>query len=180
MGDTIDSINLAEETKRIGNVQEQLEKFAEFSKKAEGTNIYPNTLLCTDYLNHFNEIIMLLEMVPDMPDMLEECKEWQPASYKQHFKEVVFSDSALAIEAYDAVPECYKIPFENTIAQMDYLVLKALEHCSNDVENADMEKLSRHVNVTLDALKQFIEIASAIIHGSNKTMGQSQIDEVIG
>lgn len=180
MGNTVSAINFADEAERIGKVQDQLEKFAEFSKRAEDTNIYPNTLLCTDYLNHFNEIIMLLEMVPDMPDMLEECKAWQPTSYKQHFKEVVFSDSALAIEAYDAVPDCYKIPFENTIAQMDYLVLKALEHCSKDIENNDTEKLSRHIAVTLDALKQFIEVASAIIHGSSKTMEQSQIDEVIG
>jgi hypothetical protein len=180
LGEAIGAINLADEVERIEQVQKGFEKFAEFSKKAEGTNIYPNTLLCTDYLNHFNEIIMLLEMVPDMPDMLEECKEWKPTSYKQHFKEVVFSDSELAIEAYDAVPDCYKIPFENTIAQMDYLVLKALEHCSKDIEDDDMIKLSRHITVTLDALKQFIEVASSIIHGSDKTMEQSQIDEVIG
>ncbi|MDP3655070.1 MAG: hypothetical protein Q8R67_25705, partial [Rhodoferax sp.] len=29
-------------------------------------NINPRTGLATDYLNHFNEAIMLLEMVPDM------------------------------------------------------------------------------------------------------------------
>src|SRR3546814_1723486 len=33
-----------------------------------GKNINQNTLLATDYLNHFNEIIMLLEMLPSMPE----------------------------------------------------------------------------------------------------------------
>jgi hypothetical protein len=45
-----------------------------------GTNINAQTLLATDYLNHFNEIAMLLEMVPDMNDMLDEAKAWQPKS----------------------------------------------------------------------------------------------------
>ena len=49
--------------------------FTEWQQKVEGTNISSTTLLATDYLNHFNEIVMLLEMVPDMPDMIEDCKE---------------------------------------------------------------------------------------------------------
>ncbi|MCP4394242.1 MAG: hypothetical protein GY804_08280 [Alphaproteobacteria bacterium] len=163
----------------MGNSQEPFKSFTEFSTKVEGTNIHSNTLLCTDYLNHFNEIIMLIEMVPDMPDLLEDCKEWRPKSYKQHFKDIVFSDSALAIEAYDAVPECFKRPFENTIRQMDYLVLKAMEHCEKDIAQDDMETLRRHVDVALNALKQFIEIASSIIHGSEKVMEQEQIDEML-
>ncbi len=44
--------------------------------RLEGTNINPNTFLATDYLNHFNEMVMFLEMIPDMPDMLEEAKAW--------------------------------------------------------------------------------------------------------
>lgn len=49
-------------------------------EKAAGSNLDPKTLLATDYLNHFNEIVMLLEMIPDMPDILEDAKEWQPKS----------------------------------------------------------------------------------------------------
>ncbi len=49
------------------------------------TNVNDDTYLATDYLNHFNEIVMLLEMIPDMPDILEDAKEWRPKSYDQHF-----------------------------------------------------------------------------------------------
>ena len=35
-------------------------------------NINPRTGLATDYLNHFNEAVMLLEMVPDMPECAED------------------------------------------------------------------------------------------------------------
>ena len=51
----------------------------------QGKNIHQDTLLATDYLNHFNEIVMLLELVADMPDCLEDALEWQPKSYEDHF-----------------------------------------------------------------------------------------------
>ena len=43
-------------------------------------NINPRTGLATDYLNHFNEAIMLLEMIPDMPDCAEDFLTWRPLS----------------------------------------------------------------------------------------------------
>src|SRR3546814_7715400 len=52
-----------------------------------GKNINQNTLLATDYLNHFNEIIMLLEMVPSMPECYRDAVEWRPKSYAQHFRD---------------------------------------------------------------------------------------------
>ena len=44
-------------------------------------NINPRTGLATDYLNHFNEAIMLLEMIPDMPECAEDFLTWTPLSY---------------------------------------------------------------------------------------------------
>src|SRR5579863_2087796 len=64
-------------------------------------NINPRTGLATDYLNHFNEAIMLLEMVPDMPECAEDFLNWQPLSYAEHFTASNFKGKALAIEAYD-------------------------------------------------------------------------------
>ena len=49
-------------------------EFLALQQRVKGSNIDETTLLATDYLNHFNEIVMLLEMVPDMPEMLEEVK----------------------------------------------------------------------------------------------------------
>ena len=40
--------------------------------RLRAANINPHTGLATDYLNHFNEAVMLLEMVPDMPECAED------------------------------------------------------------------------------------------------------------
>ena len=64
-------------------------------------NINPRTGLATDYLNHFNEAIMLLEMIPDMPECAEDFLTWRPLSYAEHFTASNFKARDLAIEAYE-------------------------------------------------------------------------------
>ena len=66
------------------------------------TNINASTGLATDYLNHFNEAIMLLEMLPSCPECIEDFLAWKPLSYRQHFAASHFKDRALAIEGYEA------------------------------------------------------------------------------
>ena len=53
-------------------------------------NINPRTGLATDYLNHFNEAIMLLEMIPDMPECAEDFLTWHPLSYRRAFHGLQF------------------------------------------------------------------------------------------
>lgn len=65
-------------------------------------NINPATGLATDYLNHFNEAIMLLEMLSNCPDCLDGFLSWRPMSYREHFEASRFKGRALAIAAYDA------------------------------------------------------------------------------
>jgi hypothetical protein len=155
------------------------ETYLEYKKRAEGTNISTQTLLATDYLNHFNEIVMLLEMIPDMPDMLEECKFWEPKGYQDHFRDSGFSDKELAIAAYDHVPEQYKVPFEATIDQLNTITLKAIELMDADISNDQPDILTMRVRATTEAIKKLIEVASAIIHGSTSVMHQGEIDTLI-
>ena len=65
-------------------------------------NINPATGLATDYLNHFNEAIMLLEMMSACPDCLGDFLDWRPMSYREHFEASRFKGRELAIEAYEA------------------------------------------------------------------------------
>src|ERR1700685_4855120 len=63
-------------------------------------NINPRTGLATDYLNHFNEAVMLLEMIPDMPGCAEDFLGWRPRTHRGHFLVSHFNARALAIQAY--------------------------------------------------------------------------------
>ena len=48
-------------------------------------NINPKTGLASDYLNHFNEAIMLLDLLPTTPECIVELIGWEPLSYEEHF-----------------------------------------------------------------------------------------------
>src|SRR6516225_7897250 len=48
------------------------------SAELRAANINPRTGLATDYLNHFNQAVMLLDMIPDMPECAEDFLQWQP------------------------------------------------------------------------------------------------------
>lgn len=71
-----------------------------FSALLEGVNVNSNTFLATDFLNNFNELIMMIAMLPDQPDLLEEIEEWQPLEYVEHFAHTGFPDRQLAIAGW--------------------------------------------------------------------------------
>ena len=64
-------------------------------------NINPATGLATDYLNHFNEAIMLLEMLESCPECAEDFRAWRPMSYREHFAQPQYKHRAIAIDAYE-------------------------------------------------------------------------------
>jgi hypothetical protein len=83
------------------------------AEELRAANINPRTGLATDYLNHFNEAVMLLEMIPDMPECAEDFLAWRPLSYAEHFTASNFKARDLAIEAYNAADVGIRANFDN-------------------------------------------------------------------
>ena len=81
-------------------------------------NINPRTGLATDYLNHFNEAIMLLEMIPDVPECAEDFLDWRPLSYREHFTASNFKARELAISAYDSADAGIRTEFDKLTGAM--------------------------------------------------------------
>jgi hypothetical protein len=67
-------------------------------------NINPVTRLATGYLNHFNEPIVLLEMLPGVPDFAADILAWRRLSYHDCFMTSHFKERELALAA-DAVAD---------------------------------------------------------------------------
>jgi hypothetical protein len=88
------------------------------AEQLRAANINPRSGLATDYLNHFNEAIMLLEMVPDMPECAEDFLTWTPLSYAEHFWASNFKARDLAIEAYESADPKVRADFDNLTASM--------------------------------------------------------------
>jgi hypothetical protein len=127
-------------------------------------NINPVTHLATDYLNHFNEVVMLMELVPDMPDMVDDVRAWQPKSYARHFAESGFAGKALAIAAYDAAPPEIRGRFDALVRDMDAVVLGAVAGFERDLP----ETWPRLAETAIHKLHALIEATSAVVNGTDR------------
>jgi hypothetical protein len=90
-----------------------------FRSHTPGTNINEATLLASDYLNHFHELVMLLEAVSSEPeDFAEDLFAWKPLTYEEHFAESGFRDKTLAIAAYHRAPPRIRARFDDAVDRL--------------------------------------------------------------
>jgi hypothetical protein len=126
-------------------------------------NINPRTGLATDYLNHFNEAIMLLEMVPDMPECSEDFLAWQPLSYSEHFTASNFKARDLAIEAYEAADAKIRTEFDKLTSAMTSIltaVSAAMREAQQDKTRATLAEQAT------GWVKPLVAQAGGIINGA--------------
>jgi hypothetical protein len=129
-------------------------------------NINPVSLLATDYLNHFNEAVMLLELIPDMPDMLEDAKRWAPKPYKQHFRDSGFMAKDLVCAAYDRAPECFRVPFDLTVRTINRRILGAIADIETTLAMTNAAQLDGIVETHCTRIRHLIATAGALVNGS--------------
>jgi hypothetical protein len=135
---------------------------AAWAERLRVANINPRTGLATDYLNHFNEAVMLLEMIPDMPECAEDFLTWTPLSYAEHFTASNFKARDLAIEAYEKADPSVRTQFDN-ITQTLHSILTAVGNAMREVEK-DQTRIKLAEQATL-WVQPLIAACGGIIHG---------------
>ena len=127
-------------------------------------NINPNTRLATDYLNHFNDVVMMLELVPDMPDCAEDVVGWTPVAYDDYFRKSHFRERDLAVYAFEQADPAVRCEFEATITHLDCAMAEAIDLVGR-WDGSDPEVADRLRHFVGDRLKPLIATASGIING---------------
>src|SRR6266436_3926563 len=128
-------------------------------------NINPRTGLATDYLNHFNEAIMLLEMIPDMPECSEDFLGWLPLSYSEHFTASNFRARDLAIEAYESADAGVRTEFDQLTTAMTSIltaVSAAMREATQDKTRATLAEQAT------GWVKPLVALAGGIINGGSE------------
>lgn len=148
--------------------------------RVAGTPISPATLLGTDYLNHFNEVIMLIGMIPSMPEVLDDLRAWKPKTYPEHFRSSNLDYGELAAEAYGYVPLSYKEPFEATVRQLSSLTLLTIKRLSAMAATSDTDQLAQTASSAVAAMTALVASADAIIAGGREVLQQDAVDRLLG
>ena len=136
-------------------------------------NVNPATYLATDYLNVFNEALMLIGLVGDDPDMLEELEGWSAPGYAEHFERTNFQGKEVVIAAYDAAD-----PLRRSVLELRAKALEALIVAeSTALATAHKRGVLRKddVSAAIDMLQGYIPRLDALITGG-AAASESTID----
>lgn len=156
-------------------------------ERLAAANINPVTRLATDYLNHFNNIVMLLELLPDMPECAEEVMEWSPLSYVDYFHGSHFRERDLAVAAYHAADPDIRSDFDAAVTHLDCAMAEAIDLVTG-FDGSDPIVAERLRALVDERLKPLIATASGIINGPpsvhtaifdpNESEAQAAVDEL--
>ncbi|MCX7309126.1 MAG: hypothetical protein NTZ72_14735, partial [Afipia sp.] len=129
-------------------------------------NINPSTGLATDYLNHFNEAIMLLEMIPDMPECAADFLTWQPTSYREHFAASNFKARELAIISYDSTDPALRTEFDNLTGTMTSILTAVGAAMREAKQDRTRTVLAQQAT---GWVKPLVTLAGSMINGSGSS-----------
>ena len=131
-------------------------------------NINPVTGLATDYLNHFNEAIMLLELAPQVPECIDDFCAWQPLSYCAHFAASSFKERDLAIAAYANADPALRRRLDELADGMNAILLATAA-----AMRADPHQLATLAGDALARLRPLVTRAGAVIHGAETAAAEA-------
>ncbi len=132
-------------------------------------NVNPATGLATDYLNLFNEAIMLFEMGLDMPDMAEELADWKKRGYVEHFEQSGFEMKDVVISAYHHAPADVRHDFDDVCERALTLFNSSIDILmSSNLEDA---AALADLNDRLRDMKALVVEMDSHIHG--RTLGRT-------
>ena len=141
-----------------------------FRSHIPGTNINESTLLASDYLNHFHELVMLLEAVSSEPDgFTGDLLAWRPLTYEEHFSESGFRDKTLAVAAYRRAPPKIRARFDEAVARLHGEALTLVAEVATELNGESKPRLGAACANAVARLRTLIDEANAIANGETIT-----------
>jgi hypothetical protein len=145
-------------------------------------NVNPATGLSTDYLNHFTEAVMVLEMIGTIPECIDDLKNWQPKTYCEHFAASRFSDRESVIASYRATDPAVREALDRTADTLNAVLAHACGVVLRYHATPEGDGLARRA---ASWLKPLIVRMAGIINGAsgapaNRQDVQAEIDAMFG
>lgn len=126
-------------------------------------HINPTTGLATDYLNHFIEAIMLLEMMSSAPEFRDEFLRWRPVSYREHFARSHIKSRNAAITAYENANPRLRVRLDDLTGAMTAVLEATRAALRADLSPTAASTLTGRAAA---ALKPLVARAGAVINGA--------------
>ncbi|MGJ3265429.1 MAG: hypothetical protein ACFE0R_19600 [Salinarimonas sp.] len=123
--------------------------------------------LSNDYLNHFSEVLMLVELAAEDAEAFDDLAAWRPVDYPTYFAASQLRRAPAARAAYEALPAERRDAFEGLVAAMDRLASTAIRALRPPCEPLDAAHVAE---VTGPALRRLIARASAFLNSGGREL----------
>lgn len=130
--------------------------------------VNPSSGIANDFLNQYNEVLLLVENLPVLlPEMVEELLAWKSKTYTEYFTSSPLPGGDLAIRIYNTLDLGFRNKFEYQISKINKIATKAVviigdRHRNTGELNADdIEQFCRQIS---KKLRDEIEEASKLVN----------------
>jgi len=147
-----------------------------------GPNINPVTGLSTDYLNHFTEAVMVLEVIGTMPECLDDLRAWQVKTYPEHFANSHFSNRDAIVAAYRSANPAVRTALERTAEMLNAMVWRTRELVLLHIGSPEVDAIARRA---LEQVRPLMTRIAALINGTTAKSADQQgpqaaVDAIFG
>lgn len=149
--------------------------------------VNPKSGIANDFLNHFNEILLLIENLPLLlPEMVDELLQWRAKTYREYFQNSNLPGSAAALEIYANLDPEFRRDFEMMVARLNLMALEDIhfikEHRGPNGE-IDPDEVSEFCQTAAIEFRDALERAANMVnHGQSAPpeTPQSMADRLLG
>lgn len=149
----------------------------DFRAKIEGTNIDSRSFLSTDYFNVFNSVVMIVDMLPDCPEMLDDVEQWAFVDYEGHFRSSGLDFADLAIEGYALSPKVLRLAFDQKVEDIRLAIETVRANLRGLADAGEKEAFFLEAREAAARLRVLMEEGNAIVHGRG-AVGQEDVDKL--
>ncbi len=140
--------------------------------------VNPASGLANDYLNLFNEIVMLVEQLPTMPEFIEDILAWHPVSYEEYFAYSPLPDRNKALAHYAELDAEFRNKFETIVAELDMKAVgsvAAIRRCLKSDAPVDQHKLAELCQKAGENIRKTLTRATSLVnHGTKRARETAQ------
>jgi hypothetical protein len=127
--------------------------------------VNPISGLANDYLNVFNEILLVLEFLPTMPEMTDEALAWRPRSYSDYFAQSTIPGAGHALKAYERVEPKLRANFESVLGRLNEMVIRVQRKLAEDQLRPDYpETIVKPCEETAEAMRVGLAYVDRLIN----------------
>lgn len=130
--------------------------------------VNPSSGIANDFLNQYNEVLLLVENLPVLlPEMVEELLSWKKKTYEEYFTSSPLPGGDIAIRIYKSLDADFRDRFEaqiekiNKVADKTISVIGARHREHQEINAEDVELFCRQIS---KRLRFEIENASKLVN----------------